>query len=67
MRGGAQELPDAARALSGGGGELPQRMARLRGITQGFAIHLLGMSDLLSGGLHVGEPLLGQRRAVTAC
>ena len=66
-RGGAQELPDAARALSGRGGELPQRMARLLGSAQGLAVYLLGMGYLLRGGLHVGESLLGQVRVATAC
>lgn len=66
-RGRAQELPDAARALSGRGGELPERMARLLGGAQGLAVHLLGMGDLLRGGLHMGESRLGQMRAATAC
>jgi hypothetical protein len=38
-------------------------MARLLGGAQGLTIPLLRLRDLLGGSLHVGEPLLGPRRA----
>src|SRR5262245_42180227 len=58
-RGGAQELPDTARAAAADGGELPEGAASLVRGGKRLAVRLLGVGHMLGGILDVGEHVLG--------